>query len=85
MPQVAPPVLWYSLVALPELGYKYIADATFDGRNAVVLVTEKKQQVPLLERVLEQVVAGLRRREGAARERTGIRKHDVDGNAIPRA
>jgi hypothetical protein len=31
VPQVAPPVLWYSLVALPELGYKYIADATFDG------------------------------------------------------
>ena len=68
MPQVAPPVLWYSLVALPELGYKYIADATFDGRYAVVLVTEKKQQVPFLGRMLKHVIAGFGRREGAARK-----------------
>ena len=43
MPLVAPPVLWYSLGALPELGYKYIADATFDGRYAVVLVAQEEE------------------------------------------
>ena len=68
MPLVAPPVLWHSLVAFPELGYKYIADATFDGRYAMVLVAEEQQKVPFLERMFKQVVAGLRRREGAARE-----------------